>query len=43
MKAVIPCMVAAESGSIVNISSVAGLQGAAGRWRTPRRKWAVRA
>lgn len=42
MKAVIPCMVAAESGSIVNISSVAGLQGAAGTMAYAASKWAVR-
>ena len=35
MKTVIPTMVQAESGSIVNISSVAGLQGAAGTMATP--------
>lgn len=42
MKAVIPTMVAAESGSIVNISSVAGLQGAAGTMAYSASKWAVR-
>jgi 3alpha(or 20beta)-hydroxysteroid dehydrogenase len=42
MKSVIPTMVGAESGSIVNISSVAGLQGAAGTMAYAASKWAVR-
>ena len=42
MKTVIPTMVQAESGSIVNISSVAGLQGAAGTIAYSASKWAVR-
>ena len=42
MKTVIPTMVQAESGSIVNISSVAGLQGAAGTMAYAASKWAVR-
>lgn len=42
MKAVIPTMVAAESGSIINISSVAGLQGAPGTMAYSASKWAVR-
>ena len=42
MKTVIPTMVQAEAGSIVNISSVAGLQGAAGTMAYAASKWAVR-
>ncbi len=42
MKSVIPTMVGAQSGSIVNISSVAGLQGAAGTMAYAASKWAVR-
>ena len=42
MKTAIPTMVQAESGSIVNISSVAGLQGAAGTMAYAASKWAVR-
>ena len=42
MKTVIPPMVAAQSGSIVNISSVAGLTGAAGTLAYAASKWAVR-
>ena len=42
MKTVIPPMVAAQSGSIVNISSVAGLTGAAGTMAYTASKWAVR-
>mgnify|MGYP000957732245 FL=1 len=42
MKTVIPTMVQAESGSIVNISSVAGLTGAAGTMAYAASKWAVR-
>lgn len=42
MRAVIPTMVGAESGSIINISSVAGLQGAAGTMAYSASKWAVR-
>ncbi len=42
MKAVIPTMVTAESGSIINISSVAGLTGAAGTLAYSASKWAVR-
>ena len=42
MKTVIPPMVEAQSGSIVNISSVAGLQGAAGTLAYAASKWAVR-
>lgn len=42
MKAVIPTMVGAESGSIINISSVAGLTGAPGTMAYSASKWAVR-
>ena len=42
MKTVIPPMVEAQSGSIVNISSVAGLTGAAGTMAYAASKWAVR-
>jgi len=42
MKTMIPPMVDAQSGSIVNISSVAGLQGAAGTLAYAASKWAVR-
>ena len=42
MKTVIPTMVGAQSGSIVNISSVAGLQGAPGTMAYAASKWAVR-
>jgi 3alpha(or 20beta)-hydroxysteroid dehydrogenase len=42
MKAVAPAMVQQRSGSIVNISSVAGLQGAAGFLAYSASKWAVR-
>ncbi len=42
MKTAIPTMVQAESGPIVNISSVAGLQGAAGTMAYAASKWAVR-
>ncbi len=42
MKTMIPPMVEAQSGSIVNISSVAGLTGAAGTMAYAASKWAVR-
>lgn len=42
MKTMIPPMVEAQAGSIVNISSVAGLQGAAGTLAYAASKWAVR-
>jgi 3alpha(or 20beta)-hydroxysteroid dehydrogenase len=42
MKAVIPTMVGQNSGSIVNISSVAGLVGAPGMIAYGASKWAVR-
>jgi len=42
MKAVIPTMVAAEAGSIINISSVAGLMGGQGTVAYSASKWAVR-
>jgi len=42
MKAVITTMVGADAGSIINISSVAGLQGAAGTLAYSASKWAVR-
>lgn len=42
MKTVIPPMVEAQAGSIVNISSVAGLTGAAGTMAYAASKWAVR-
>ena len=43
MKAVWPAMVAAGGGSIVNISSVAGMRGGAGLWAYSSSKYAVRA
>jgi 3alpha(or 20beta)-hydroxysteroid dehydrogenase len=42
MKAVVPRMVERQSGSIVNISSVAGLRGAPGMIAYGASKWAVR-
>ena len=42
MRAVAPAMREAESGSIVNISSVAGLSAAAGAFAYGTSKWAVR-
>ena len=42
MKAVTAPMVGANSGSIVNISSVAGLRGSAGSIAYTASKWAVR-
>jgi 3alpha(or 20beta)-hydroxysteroid dehydrogenase len=42
MKAVIPTMVGAEAGSIINISSVAGLMGGPGTVAYSASKWAVR-
>jgi 3alpha(or 20beta)-hydroxysteroid dehydrogenase len=42
MKAVVPAMTAAGGGSIVNISSIAGLRGSAGTIAYVASKWAVR-
>lgn len=42
MRAVTPAMTAARSGSIINISSGAGLRGAPGRIAYAASKWAVR-
>ena len=42
MKAVAPTMVAQHSGSIINISSVAGLRGSGGAFAYSTSKWAVR-
>ncbi len=42
MKAVAPAMIEARSGAIVNISSVAGMQGAPGSVAYGASKWAVR-
>lgn len=42
MQAVSPHMVASGSGSIINISSIAGLRGAAGAFAYGASKWAVR-
>jgi 3alpha(or 20beta)-hydroxysteroid dehydrogenase len=42
MQAVAPTMVAQGRGSIVNISSIAGLRGAAGAFAYSASKWAVR-
>jgi 3alpha(or 20beta)-hydroxysteroid dehydrogenase len=42
MRAVIPTMVGAQAGSIVNISSVAGLMGGPGTVAYSASKWAVR-
>src|SRR5439155_21623363 len=41
MKAVVPHMVDRQQGSIINISSVAGLMGSAGMIAYGARKWAV--
>jgi 3alpha(or 20beta)-hydroxysteroid dehydrogenase len=42
MRTVAPMMIAQRSGSIINISSVAGLQGAGGAFAYSTSKWAVR-
>ena len=42
MKAVAPTMMAQRSGCVINISSVAGLQGAGGAFAYSTSKWAVR-
>ena len=42
MRAVAPQMVSQEGGSIVNISSIAGMQGSAGALAYSASKWAVR-
>jgi 3alpha(or 20beta)-hydroxysteroid dehydrogenase len=42
MQAVIPAMTAAGGGSIVNVSSIAGLRGSAGTAAYSASKWAVR-
>ncbi len=42
MKAVVPAMERARGGSIVNISSVAGLQGSPGAFAYSATKWALR-
>lgn len=42
MQAVIPAMTAAGAGSIVNVSSIAGLRGSAGTAAYSASKWAVR-
>ena len=42
MKAVIPAMKAARSGSIINVSSIAGMGGAPGRIPYQASKWAIR-
>ena len=42
MKAVVPAMERASGGSIVNISSVAGLQGSPGAFAYSATKWALR-
>ena len=42
MQAVIPAMTAAGAGSIVNVSSIAGLRGSAGTVAYSASKWAVR-
>jgi len=42
MKAVVPAMQRAGGGSIVNISSVAGLQGSPGAFAYSATKWALR-
>ncbi len=42
MRAVVPSMIAAGGGSIVNFSSVAGLRGSPGSFAYSATKWAVR-
>jgi 3alpha(or 20beta)-hydroxysteroid dehydrogenase len=42
MQAVIPAMTAAGAGSIVNVSSIAGLRGSSGTMAYSASKWAVR-
>ena len=42
MQAVAPLMIAQNSGSIINISSIAGLRGAGSAFAYGATKWAVR-